>query len=172
MSTATQPVVDLPVVRENFTYSLVEVPTGKKDEQGNDINEYEVKTESAAQDFEKEGKGKILATQSFSIPRANTFAGIQEVCPNEKEAAKLFSNGLTVKLQNKARALLQAKDEDGNFTFEVTAEAHDLSQYAPVETATRGMSALEKIKKMLVNVPPDQQAQLIALLQQQQATTE
>lgn len=170
MSTATSVSVDLPVTKENITYCRVAVPAGK-DEAGVDKFEYEVKTEEVAKKLEEEGKGQIEVTQTFAIPRIGTQEGFEEVFgENPREGYKMASNGLAVKLQNKARALLQAKDEDGNFSFEPVEGARDLTEFASVETATRGGSVLEKVKKLIPNLPPDQVAQLLAALQAQSAT--
>lgn len=174
-SNAPAPVQDVPVAYENFSYALVRYHKGTNEKQEPVFEDRVVTEESANNDIkpdEKTGKASaeiLIGPVSFRVPYANTDAGVSEVCTSERERVKLFNNGLDVKLRNKARALIGQKDEDGNYSFEAPAEgAVDLSEYASVETATRGTTTLEKTKKLIANLPPDQMAQLMAMLQAQQ----
>jgi hypothetical protein len=176
MASTTQapaPILDVPVVKENFNRALVEYDSGKKDEAGNAVIVRDVLPEDDAKEAEAKKEVTILHIQTFAYPRVNTFEGFQEVFrENEREGCKLATNGLKTKAQNRAKALLLATNDDGEFTFPTDQDVYDLTSVVAAESATRGTSLTDKVKKMLEGMTPEQRSQIEAFMALQQGGSE
>lgn len=181
MSTATV-TSSLDTTSELSTLAQVAYETGK-DEAGKAVIEYAQVSEDQGKEAEKNQtitlkvKGKEMSFpvhavtyQTFKFAKANTLNGVQQLATdetgkiNEEEICNMFNRGISVKQANKARQLLEATEE-GNPTFQFQEGVFDLTPYIAVTTSTR-KSVQEKTLDTLKGMPPEQQAQVLAALQQ------
>lgn len=169
MGTTAAPVIqELPTADERFVRVIFQ-PKDEVNEKGEKVTPEVViySSEDDANEAVKAGKGVIMFAQTFSYARANTDDGVKEVCPVEKERVKMFNNGVSVKAQNRARSLLLAQDENGNYEFQPT-EVYDLRELVAKESAERGKTAYNKAVDLITGgkLTPDQIEALKALLAQ------
>lgn len=188
MSTATvnQPTTSTPTsavdtTSELSTLAQVMIITGKTD-QGDDILEPVQVNEEQGKEAETKGtivikvKGKetefqvsSVTFQSFKFWKANTLDGVSQLFTdadtgkvNEDEICNMCNRGVSVKLSNKARQLLEAT-EDGKATFEFTEGVFDLAPYIAVTTSTR-KTTYEKTLDTLRGMPDEQRKQIMEAL--------
>lgn len=148
VATPNELALSKPVSHENVTYVVMAKGEGK-DEVINVI------TEDKVEDAVKEGY-KEQSRQTFAFPSAGTEEGAKSIVPDEKERVLLFNRGLSVKLQNRARATMTARDEEGNYIFEPVEGAYDMTEIAASPTQRRGLSQEEKASRVLAGLTPDQ----------------
>lgn len=160
------------------TSARVVFDTGEKDSNTNAaILDAVAVSEDQGKKAETEGtvsvkvKGKVenyqvveVSYQSFTYYSANTLAGITELCPTDEEVVNMFNRGISVKQQNEARAQLLSTDKtSGEFNFSFTEGSYDLKP-SIAEVTNRRLSPTEKALETIKGLPPEQRAQLMAIL--------
>lgn len=146
--------------------------------------------EEAAGEVDKNGifkyKGKEyparMMLQSFKVPKANTWEGVDQLTPEKDEQLALYNQSYSVKAGNAIRKNLQAKTEDAEldkaktfeeaaacFSWEFSESPWDLTEELKTPT-NRRLSPEEKLFKQATEnlVSPDQIAAFIAKLQAMQ----
>jgi hypothetical protein len=142
------------LIKENSSYKLI------KDTKG------EIKPfpeDKANELIEKEGAVEVLS-QSFAFYRAATIEGAQSLVPDTEEFLNLFNRGLVVKQQNKARQIINERGENDEPIFTATEEAYDMREVCAEPTQRRGLSPVEKAKKVLMGLSEEQRNALLALM--------
>lgn len=173
---STSPVMtEQPITYDNYSLGLVRT-FDKESKPVYTVYPAEEAIKRTTEEKDKEGvvtktpEGELIGTQSFKMPSAGSLTGAQELVPDEKELVLLFNRGLSVKLQNKARALIKTTDDEDNPNFEFAEEAFDLREYASIPTSRRNLSPLDKAKNVLAEamktLPPEQLAALKAMFEQ------
>jgi len=167
---ATNQTSALDITSEVMTNARVTYDTGEKDSQTQEpildavvVSEKDGKEIESAKEVEIKVKGQgtvkypVVAVeyQSFTTYKANTLAGITELCPNDEETCNMFNRGISVKQQNKARSLLLEKDDNGSYIFSFTEGSYDLKPTIG-EVTNRRLSPTEKLMETAKNLPPEQ----------------
>ena len=174
----TSPTSALDISSEVITNARVTYDTGEKDEKtqqpileaivvSEDIGKKA--EETASIEFKVKGKTETYAVSaveyfSSAVYKANSLAGVSELCPNDEEVCNMFNRGISVKQQNKIRAYLLEKDDNGVFVTQPSEQVYDLKA-SIAEVTNRRLSPMEKILETIKNMPPEQRAALQATLE-------
>lgn len=142
----------LAVTTEVKTFYRVVYKNGQN-EDGTDKVEYKIVNEKVGEEVAKTGifdKKEVISceSQSFTEYFANSDAGETELIPDEGERNAMFNRGVSTKQDNKARQLLSAVDENGDWSFAVTATSYDMREDLKVPT-NRRLSPFEKLTNEL-----------------------